>query len=489
MKREWFSVDRAGLRKLVEGRGMASVLFELYQNSSDEASEEIDIRFEKNGDGKYQIIVRDDNPDGFKDLSHAYTLFAESSKKGNPEQAGRFNLGEKLVLALCSSARISSTKGTVIFSDALGRSSQRTQTAQGSVFTGELRRCTIAQHSEAIQKFRSVIPKPGTLVFLNGEEIPQRLPIKTIRETLTTEISDGEGVLRPTRRQTDVNVYEVREGEIPTLYELGIPVVEIDCQWHVSVEQKVPLNMQRDNVNPAYLRDVRVTVLNAMHDQLEQDEAASAWVRDAIEDEKIAPEAVKSFMDKAFGEKRVAYDPSDPEANNRAVAAGYVVVHGRNLSGAAWENVRAVNAILPAGQVTPSPKPYGPDGTPLVLLPDSKLTSEMKLVREYAQFLAQRLMGVSLKVDFTNDSKWFALATYGKACPLRLNIGRLGKAWFNTIGEQTDDLFLHEFAHEYELNHLSSNYYDSITKLAAKLVQLALNEPEAFRRFRKIKGE
>jgi hypothetical protein len=44
-------------------------------------------------------------------LSHAFRLFAESAKITNPEQRGRFNLGEKLVLALCDEITIRKTKG------------------------------------------------------------------------------------------------------------------------------------------------------------------------------------------------------------------------------------------------------------------------------------------------------------------------------------------------------------------------------------------
>ena len=39
------------------------------------------------------LTVEDDGPEGFKDLAHAYTLFSESYKRGNPEQRGQFNLG------------------------------------------------------------------------------------------------------------------------------------------------------------------------------------------------------------------------------------------------------------------------------------------------------------------------------------------------------------------------------------------------------------
>ena len=62
-----------------------------------------------------ELTVEDDAPEGFLDLTHAYTLFAHSRKRGNPEQRGQYNLGEMLVLAVCESASITTTKGTVLF--------------------------------------------------------------------------------------------------------------------------------------------------------------------------------------------------------------------------------------------------------------------------------------------------------------------------------------------------------------------------------------
>ena len=38
--------------------------------------------------------------------------------------------------------------------------------------------------------------------------------------------------------------------------EMGIPVVPVDenLRWHVDIGQKVPLNIERDNLTPSYLR-------------------------------------------------------------------------------------------------------------------------------------------------------------------------------------------------------------------------------------------
>jgi hypothetical protein len=75
-----------------------------------------------------------------------------------------------------------------------------------------------------------------------------------------------------------VSIYEPLPGEVSSLYEMGLPIVETGDRWHVSVCQKVPLNRDRDNVRPAYLQAVRVAVLNAAHDLLTADEeATAAW--------------------------------------------------------------------------------------------------------------------------------------------------------------------------------------------------------------------
>ena len=92
------------------------------------------------GQALAELTVEDDSAEGFKDLSHAYTLFAASNKRGNPEQRGQFNLGEKLVLAVCTRASICTTKGTIVFDPDQGRTEQPDQKRErGSVFQGRVK--------------------------------------------------------------------------------------------------------------------------------------------------------------------------------------------------------------------------------------------------------------------------------------------------------------------------------------------------------------
>jgi hypothetical protein len=481
---QWFDVDKAGLAKLLSRKGKEFIVFELVQNAWDEKANEVRVTLERVVRTKNaQLTVEDDNPEGFVDLSHAFTLFAESTKKADTGKRGRFNLGEKLVLALCDEAEISSTKGTIQF-DKQGRHARRLKRDRGSMFTGVLR-ITQEEIDNCGAAIHRLLPPSNVTTWYNGTVLPSRSPIRTIEATLPTEIADAEGYLRKTTRKTTIEIYEPLPGETAMVYEMGIPVVETGDRWHVNVLQKVPLTVDRDNVPPSYLALIRLAVVNATQDQLTSEDANSTWVKDAIQQHSssISEETVGKLTDLRFGLKRVAYDPSDPESNKLAVSKGYTVVYGSQMSKPEWDAVKRANAILPAGQVTPSPKPFSPDGKPLNVVPREKWTAGMKAVAAYVQRIAPKLIGAPVSVEIANDVTWPFCGTYGKGA-LILNAGRLGHGWFSekldNIAE-INQLIIHELGHHYSGDHLSSDYHDGLCVLGAKLTQLALSEPSLFK--------
>src|SRR5439155_15736349 len=142
MSSQWFDVDRAGLGRQAEEHGKGRLVGELVQNALDEPGvTRIDIRLAPiSGESIADLAVEDDSPEGFRDLSHAYTLFAPSRKRSDPMQRGQYNFGEKLVLAACNSASISTTRGTVVFDPAEGRIERpENRRERGSIFVGRLR--------------------------------------------------------------------------------------------------------------------------------------------------------------------------------------------------------------------------------------------------------------------------------------------------------------------------------------------------------------
>lgn len=483
---DWFEVDRKGLAKLLERKGKAWVLYELLQNAWDENTTRVHVTLARvPGTRHARLVVRDDSPAGFSDLSHAWRLYAESGKKGDVAKRGRYNLGEKLVLSLCDEAEISTTTGTVRF-DASGRHVSRVRTERGSAFTGLLR-ITNTEIVDCARAVRELIPPAGIETLYNGDVLPSRAPIATFEATLATVLADEEGYLRRTERKTAIEVYEPFEGEVASLYELGVPVVETGDRWHLNVQQKVPLNPDRDNVPPGYLARLRALVVAHMADKLQRDDANASWVRDAIQKHgDLVPDAAISRMaDLRFGEKRVAYDPSDLEANNRAVEQGYTLVYGGQLSKPEWEAMRRSGAVLPAGQVTPTSHPFSEDGDPLRTLPEADWTDDIRCVVEYARRVLPLLVGGPVHVTIATDITWPFSGAYGSR-RLTLNLGRLGHKWFAGPLEPINDLLLHEAAHESQGNHLSSGYHDALSRLGAKLTGLALQNPDLFKLRRSV---
>ena len=476
----WFEVDKEGLRQIVALRGKGFIICELVQNALDEQVTRVDIEVhKKSGRSWATLTVEDDSPEGFQNLREAFTLFSPSKKKTDPTKRGRFDIGEKLVLAMCDTATILSTTGGVEFNSE-GRRMLRSLRAKGTMFSATLKMNNV-EYNQVCQAAQCLLIPPNVQVFFNGNEIKPRTPIQVAWAMLPSLKSDDEGVLKPIRRMTAVEIFELIPGETAHIYELGIPVVEWDCKWHVNVLQKVPLNMDRDNVTPAYLQHLRTLVLSGMYDLLTPEDANTKWVRAATDDDRCKDEATNRVLDLRFGEKRVGYDPSDPEANNIAVSQGYTVVPPRALSAVEWKNAKLSGAILPAGKVTPSPRPFSVDGDPLSIVSEKDWTPDMRTVVRYLTYIGTRLLKRAVGVQIANDSHWPFGATFGHGS-LTLNLGRLGRSWFDFVGnrEEINRLAIHEFSHERVSNHLSREMLDETCRLGAALSELVSVEPSIF---------
>jgi hypothetical protein len=485
--RDWFKIDRKGLAKLIERRGKAALVFELISNAFDaDGTTRVEVTLTpEEGVPKVWLTVNDDAPDGFSDLSHSYTVFAESSRKAHAQKRGRFNLGEKLVLALCDEASIVTTTGGVMF-DARGRHTMKAKRDHGSEFTG-LARITRAELAEILTELRKVIPPANVTLVVNRETITARMPIALFEATLPTEIADEEGTLRRSRRKTWITVYEPLEGETPMLYEMGIPVVETGDKWHVEVGQKIPLNMDRDNVTPAFLREVRTLVVNNLHDRLTEADASATFVNEALADEDASPEAVRKALDLKYGEKRAIWDPTDHEANMNLTAQGYTLIKGSQLTGAQWQNVKRHDTAKPAGQIAPTKSVLFGAGGKDTWVPRDKWTAAMVSVVEYTKRVSQYLLDAPVTVDVLSDVTEPWGACFGDR-GFVFNLGRLSHRFFNDCYPDArllptvrlNALIIHELGHHIEPNHLSERYHEALCDLGARFTQLALTMPETF---------
>lgn len=487
----WFTANKDGLRKLIEHLPKEMVIYELTQNVWDENASYCSITIERDPGSAYvKITCEDDVPEGFKDLSHAFTIWAESDKKADPTKRGRFNEGEKKVLALCRRAEISTTTGTVTFNEDGTRTTSSRKRDKGSLFYGELR-LTNQQLAEVQAAFRRLIPPNNCRTTLNGHPLKLRKPIAEFTETLPTVNVDDEGQLRPTRRKTTVRVYRPENGETAMLYECGIPVVETGDAFHISVEQKVPLNRDRDNVTPAYLRKIRAAALIHTVDLMDAEEITGKGVDDAMEDDLVEKETMVKVLRKRHGRKHAFHDHGDLEANKHLHGDGYEIIPRGSYSSKVRTKLLDTGSAKRSGQIRPTPHPFSDDpNAPSMktIHPDHWMTG-MKEVAEICRFLAKELgIHEDLLVTFgLPPQRWWRAAWGGG---FTWNVNPLGRKWFKEWYMHPRTLLsiiIHEFAHKGAPDHLSNDYHRNCTRIGSKLAMFMAFEARRIPHWKKVK--
>jgi hypothetical protein len=481
-------VDLAGLRRKFAHRQKSFLIYELLQNAWDEAEAEVTIDIEPlPGRPLCKVRVEDDSPEGFKNLAHAYTMFADSSKAENPEKRGIWNLGEKLVIAFSREASIITTKGSVYFADGK-RKMGRKKRDRGTVFEG-LMEITRKEYAEIEEALGRLIPPHHLKTTFNGEELTGPKAVTTFTARLPTTIGDDEGV-RPTTRLTHVSLYKADGPAF--IYEMGIPVVELEGgdPYHIEVMQRVPLNMNRDNVTPAFRKRLRGLVLENMVERVPDEEIGSGWVREALTDKEVTPETAGRVAQKEHGEDALVATVADPESRSRALEKGHNIVPSNAYPKEVWEKIRESGAIETTGKLYPTPSPFtdDPDAPELQYVPMQEWTPEQEIVAIYAQETGAALLGFEPVVRIaklpSRGHAWWQACWDKRSRTLTFSQTSLGKAWFDrAVNEDLtplNDLLIHEFAHSFEGDHLSEEYHKAATRLGAKLVQLALEKPELF---------
>ena len=441
---ERLAVSTQGMRELHAGRAPWSLAKELIQNSWDESPEttvctvEVKplVKGRKEERSRTVITVTDDGP-GFADIRDAYTLMGSTPKRGDPAKRGRFNVGEKEIISVATEATIATVGRTVVFPASGGREVKRNRRKRGTEVTVVMP-WSVSKRQELVDMLRRFRPTDCRLV-VNGDEVPRREPVVSRRATLTTVLQSGPGEpMRSTARQTVIDILEPLDGE-RWLYEMGIPIQPIDLAYDVDVQQKVPMPPNRDTVNKTYLRDISAEVLNATHPLLDDDDFADSWVRTAIEDERIEQAAVKTTVEKRYGD-RVAMWSSYPDANMRAAESGYEILHPRSMSPEERTHMRDLGGLVSANDLF---------GNGAAAVPEPVQSNTVQ--RGFASWvvdLASRC-GLEAKVAFIR-AKTTVLAdcTANSRTPtVRFNVYHLTDEWFARRGPDQLELVVHELAH------------------------------------------
>lgn len=472
---EWFEVSKDGLKALQDGKSKTFIMAELIQNALDEDVENITVEatYYRN---LATISVEDDSPTGFRDLKDAYTLFAPCYKSPDPEKRGRFNAGEKQVFSISKSALIETTSGTIVF-DSKGRHTKRAKREVGSKITIEVA-MTKAEFQEIVEYVNLLILPINIIVTFNNNIVKPKMYDRDFTATLQTEHLKGDKFAK-TNRKTQVQLFDTGlTGGCAYIYEMGIPVCKIECEYSVNVNQRIPMGMDRDMVSQAYLKDLFAEVLNHTFDKLTSDNASNTWVRIGMSDDRVSEDAVKQVVKQRYGDNPLVATVGDAISNSDAIANGHRLIHGSEMSGDEWDNIRRFDALDSTADKYGRGTCDWDDFEPL--------TKGMVMVEKLAKKIARLTLGRDINVRFIEcESSNTHDATFGLD-GLTFYVSSLGENWFKEpLNYKVINLIIHELGHDGGHHH-ESGYHRKLTRIGAKLTLEALNNPEFFDEF---KGE
>jgi len=262
-----FEVDIKGLRELFGSTPAWRHAVELVTNVFDEflgyqegmvSPTSCVVTLTKDGNRPAQLTVKDDGG-GFKDPTDIYTLFRTTEKRKDPTVSGRFNAGEKQLIAVSREAVIMTRNYTVKFINGVKTVTKHKDPNHHKGTTIEAVLPMVKGDFEtALEMLSNVIPPEGINYVVNGEIITRPVAKHQVEVTLPTVVLqefDGMGIsaMKKTNRKTKVEVFSQDK---PWLYELGIPVMPLEetaYSYSLNVNQKIPMSMSRDLVKREYI--------------------------------------------------------------------------------------------------------------------------------------------------------------------------------------------------------------------------------------------
>jgi hypothetical protein len=474
--KNWFEVDAKGMKTLYAGKDKTFILRELIQNAWDEDGvTQVDITINRAPNcksGTYYISVEDNSPIGFRDIRDAYTLFRDCYKREDPSKRGRFNLGEKQVFSICEKVQLT-TAGKSITFDKAGRKNKKSDRAIGSCV--ELWLELLPSEAADMKAFvESLMPPKGITTTYNGNAIYPEIDEEfghTTTVTLPTEYMK-DGVMHRSQRKCEIRTYKLMGGVQSYLYEMGIPVCPIDCHFSIDVQQRVPLNLDRDNVPEAYLRDVFAEALNLVHGtDISEANASAKWVRIATSDERCRPDAIETVMKARYTEKHAVANPFDPVANDRAIAEGYRVISGSEMSAEEWDRIKEHKLVLSTSQMFPTTC----SGNYETVMPTDNMLKFVALARKVYELIGYEQHG-KLSIELVKMAGSNPVATFAPdSNTMTVYVNRLPRNFFTYDGSACEmkkwlELIIHELAHK-KGHHTEEAYHQELCRIAAELIE------------------
>jgi len=467
-----FQVDTAGFKTQMAEMKPYQLVQEIIANSMDESSvTRIDTTIKFNLAKKVVEVSVIDNGDGFRTIHDVFKLFGRSYKRAYKNLRGRFNLGEKEFMAVTIDGFVRSRDWKVEFFDDKRREITGIELFKGTEVYGtfDFGKTTIAEMEKELA--RIIVPH-GQDLYINGTKIAKKPMVRSINGKLWTEVEDElSGKMTRELHDTQIDLYERLEGETAWIFELGIPVQQLEkklnVQWHVDVRQKVPLGIKRDVVSDTYLVDLYALMVNEAHDLISIEDAGASWITRSMG--KVNAEPARAMLTKQYGtDKLFIPSTSDFHANEAVNGINGAFILPRTLDKDQRQHLIEMGVIKYASETFGS-QTVG--STPVD--PSAKMLKYAEIVKTIARDVLGKDISISFVISDATHSAWYGINNF----TYNLKYLSGGEKFFDQFSAEGWGIIVHELSHdkapnqgEYPMPHSSKEFLSEFQRISGFLI-------------------
>ena len=516
----WLSISTEGFAAMNAARPAEHLIKELVQNAMDSFGEGLTaeqpglIRLSYGqGDNGFEVAC-EDNGSGIDCLEDLRVVYL-THKTDSHLKRGRFGRGFKEALCIAEQARVVSGGQQLEF---LLEDGERI-TRQGTAINATpgtrvwMRMPWPAETRARLDAyFAQFLVPQGLVLEVNGVRIEPREAAHRISASVTTEIFDAtsQSWKKPSRA-TAIHLVRTQPGETATIYEMGIPVAAVDwtMPYHCDVQQRVPMNPNRDAVASGFPVKLHVACLPALLEEMDESAVKDDWVGTA--GRRCESNVQKRIIERAFGENIARSVPRMGERHfdEDARELGVQVVNTAQASGGFREMLRvfvpSAQEVVRREEIAKAER-AGSEGFSIATAKEAGDLRQHWLERqggadrvarclEFAVWFCQQLVDtcpgredrVSGQLTLNHQAGVTLYAHWSTTNVLTLALDQ-PCFWQDPLGPKALQTLIHEAAHAMNMHH-GLEFRQEVERLAGEAASLMLHRgPEIRERFSDLLG-
>jgi hypothetical protein len=437
--KNWFSIDNRGWRRMNAGRSMAFLVREGISNVLDLT----DVKVAKVTIEPHHVTIEDDSEAGFSTPDLITTVFL-TDKEEDSNKRGRKGRGLKELISAGDKAVVETVGVTVTFNEDGTRVDTTNDLQRGTRVEIWSTLDTWKQVDEAITYLSLIVPPANVNLIINNKTIVRPTTIGKIEQACIETVIITDGIQKSQYGFTEILVHEHDKDKESWLYEMGVPVQKISCPWHIDVQQRVPMNDNRDTVSSWYLNHLYGLVLDRMIDGLTDKNIQDEWVLNSLL--HCSDKTKAKIIERVTGGKKAVIKTGNAKANDVAKQHGYEVIDTKNIASGL---VNILSEKIPLSETVAKTIKASE------VIVDVEPTEEMKKFADVHKFFAEKLVGHEVKISFYSQEAdctgMMSEARYGVidgVGTLKYNI-QAKTNFGKPIGPHAMEILAHELVHEY----------------------------------------